>query len=369
MLSRLRRRAAASPLPYDMFDLAREAYDARTADTLGNVYHRGHERAWSGKEVLAMLLEKHGQPQLSPQQVRAIQRVFAIILWGELGAWKISAQLADRLVPLEARMAATGQAFDEARHFYTMHDYLALLGPVPERIDPSSEKVLDLTLRADGLAHKVCGMQLMIETIALTLFRTVRESGVEPVLCDLLRYYEIDEARHVALGVNYMPFLIKDMNPLQRAELLAFQFRIMTSTIRSLWNIRAELRVLGIDPRVMLHRGKAKQFEVFRETWAGAGIDLTAERQPMDRFFDAIEELFFPDDDTRPVPERLRQATRRAFAANTDYDPAFIEETRAETRDDATLLEGMASAGQRYWSRRQDAREKNGTARKHAAAD
>ena len=29
-------------------------------------------------------------------------------------------------------MAATGQAHDEARHFYVMRDYLSEIGPVPK---------------------------------------------------------------------------------------------------------------------------------------------------------------------------------------------------------------------------------------------
>ena len=49
-----------------------------------------------------------------------------MLMWGELAAWRISAQLADRLEPLEMKMAATSQAHDEARHFYVMHDYLEL---------------------------------------------------------------------------------------------------------------------------------------------------------------------------------------------------------------------------------------------------
>ena len=114
-----------SLLPYDIFDMAQEAYDGKKAATLENVYHRSHERAWDGKTILPMLIEKHGKPSLPAAEKEAVARLFAIILWGELAAWKISLQLADRVVPMEAKMAATSQAFDEARHFYTMHDYLA----------------------------------------------------------------------------------------------------------------------------------------------------------------------------------------------------------------------------------------------------
>src|SRR5690606_3974862 len=107
-----------SHLTYDMFDMARNAAEAKRFATCERIYHKGQVLAWDGKEILPMLIEKHGGIQIDPDKKPALRRVFAIILWGELAAWKISAQLADTLVPLEAKMAATSQAFDEARHFY-----------------------------------------------------------------------------------------------------------------------------------------------------------------------------------------------------------------------------------------------------------
>ncbi|MCA9620817.1 MAG: ferritin-like domain-containing protein, partial [Myxococcales bacterium] len=188
---------------YDMFDIVRNAEEARRLSKCERIYHRGQTLAWDGKDILGSLLAEHGAPQIEPDKKEALKRVFAIILWGELAAWKISAQLADRLVPLEAKMAATSQAHDEARHFYVMHDYLKLLDYVPERMDRAPQALLDLVLNTDNLAYKILGMQLMIETIALTIFQTVRELEVEPIITELMKYYEKDEARHVGLGMQY----------------------------------------------------------------------------------------------------------------------------------------------------------------------
>src|SRR5262249_58347802 len=161
----------------------------------------------------------------------AVAGIFEIILWGELAAWKISAELADRIEPLEAKMAATSQAHDEARHFYVMYDYLTALGYKPTRIDPISQKVLDLTLDTKSLANKLLGMQLMIETIALTIFAEVREARVEPVLADLMPYYEKDEARHVGLATQYLPALIRKMSRWEAAKPMAFQLRRASWTL------------------------------------------------------------------------------------------------------------------------------------------
>ena len=55
------------------------------------------------------------------------------------------------------------------------------------------------------IVDKLLGMQLIVESVAVTLFRSVAQAGVEPVLSELLPYFERDEARHVGLGVLYLP--------------------------------------------------------------------------------------------------------------------------------------------------------------------
>ena len=85
---------------------------------LENIYHRGQEKIWNGREVLTQLVEKHGGVEGLPLEKKyALQNIFAVILEGEDAAWKISLQLAESVSSVEARMAATSQAHDEARHF------------------------------------------------------------------------------------------------------------------------------------------------------------------------------------------------------------------------------------------------------------
>ncbi|MBA3456745.1 MAG: hypothetical protein H0T42_26890 [Deltaproteobacteria bacterium] len=56
-----------------------------------------------------------------------------------------------------------------------------------------------------NLLYKVVGMQLLVESTAVVRFRTIAEAKLEPVLTDLLYYFERDEARHVGLGVLTLP--------------------------------------------------------------------------------------------------------------------------------------------------------------------
>ncbi len=296
-----------SKIPFEMFDLARDADEARRMDKLRHIYHRGQDLAWDGRAVLAELIATHGGIRVAPEHAGAVARVFEIILWGELAAWKISAELARELVPLEARMAATAQAHDEARHFYVMYDYLRALGYTPTRIDPYSQRVLDLTLGARSLVHKLLGMQLMLETIALTIFAEVRESRVEPVLSDLLRYYEKDEARHVGLGTQFLPTLMKQQTPLEAAETMLFQLRLVFWATASLKAMEADLHTLGIAAPRLIERGKRIQGRAYGEMWQQLGGEPPSSEW-INRFLSGVDAAVFPGVGVAvDLPGRLRR--------------------------------------------------------------
>jgi hypothetical protein len=279
-------------LPYDMFDVEYTDREARRAKRMESIYHVGQQRIWDGREVLAELVKKHGPPRIAERERRALTRIFSVIMWGELAAWKISAQLADVLEPLPAKLAASSQVHDEARHFYVMHDYLDTLGEKPPRLDRWSRRVLAMTLDTKSLAKKLLGMQLTIETIALTIFQRVRELEVEPVLTELLPYYERDEARHVGLGVQMLPSLIAGMSLLERIDLARFHLDLYGTAVLSLKSIEPDLLSLGVDPRSLLAIGFRKQHDIeamLREDYPNWPVD-----PPQDRLFAGWCELLFP---------------------------------------------------------------------------
>ncbi len=281
-------------ITYGMFDLERSADEAKRLTKCENIYHRGQELAWDGRDILAEQLAKHGGIHLADDKRRALERIFNIILWGELAAWKISAQLADGLEPLEAKMAATSQAHDEARHFYVMHDYLKALGVAPQRMDRAPQAVLDLVLETDDLATKLLGMQLLVETLALTIFQSVRELDVEPVLTELMRYYERDEARHVGLGMQYLPTLLARMPRRKIMRLITFQVHIMGWALAELRVLRLDFEVLGIEPRAILERARRKQIAAITAAYAALGIPLDRHRNLPVMVLNAIVEVLFP---------------------------------------------------------------------------
>ena len=280
-----------------MFDHASYGLEAKNARILERVYHKGNKHAWDGKQVLDALIETHGVPSLDDATKQALGRVFSIIMWGELAAWKISAELADELEPFEAKMAATNQAFDEARHFYVMHDYLNALGYEPEPIHKGAKKLLESVMNADNLAKKLLGMQLMVEPVALTLFHVIKELDVEPVLTALMPYYERDEARHVALGLQYLPALLKRMSVRERLELFAYQFRLLNYEVFTNYYIMRDLDLLNVPPRKLIDTGKAKQFKALEEVFSSFNMSAEIPTMFLDRWADTLTELTMPTRD------------------------------------------------------------------------
>jgi hypothetical protein len=306
---------ASETLPFDMFDghewggeelVAREA---RRAKRMESIYHVGQDRIWDGRKVLADLIAQHGKPRLADRERRALSRIFSVIMWGELAAWKISAQLADVIVPLPGKLAASSQVHDEARHFYVMHDYLEALDERPPPLDYWSKRVLVMTLGTKSLAKKLLGMQLTIETIALTIFQRVRELEVEPVLTKLLPYYERDEARHVGLGIQMLPSLIAEMSFVDRVELARFHLDLYGSAVMSLKSLEPALLSIGVDPRSLLAIGFRKQNDI--DTMLREEFPMWPLDPPERRIFAGLCELLFPAAGPHasiPKVERLRAA-------------------------------------------------------------
>ena len=225
--------------------------EARTA-RLRRIYSNAQRDAWDGPALFREAVARHGGIQLSPEKRAALAHPLSMLMWGELGAWIVSAELAERLEDADARMAASSQVFDEARHFYTLRDYLALLHvPVP-KLDPLFAIAIRRLLGTRDLCLKLFAMQILAEGTAVVIFRFLAEGKVEPVLSDLLPYVERDEARHVGLGVLHLPKLLDEKTPRQRRRLSA-----QVHTLGDLFGATQvrfldHYRTLGLDPRDLI---------------------------------------------------------------------------------------------------------------------
>jgi hypothetical protein len=143
------------------------------------------------------------------------------------------------------------------------------------------------------------------------MFRMIAEAKLEPVLTDLLYYFERDEARHVGLGVLTLPGVLEGLSDRDALALWWFQTRLQLEMIAGGMVINPAFAELGVDPAEMNLQGFRYHNEILRRmkhTRPGRGTDAKAikglfrmSRAGQDRF----QELFFP---SAPPP-----AWQRAF--------------------------------------------------------
>ncbi len=293
----------------------RTRLDPRIVDNkLAGLYHKGQDRIWNGKEYLQECLDKHGGINIRTNNIEALHNIFMIRLWGELAAWKISASLAMEIEDDSARMAATAQAHDEARHFYVMKDYLELLNgnTAKEDLNKHADRFLSYILDANHISKKLLGMQMMVEPLALTLFRIVREKDVDPVLSDLLIMFERDEARHVAFGTLHLPSVLREMTVVQRTDLWIWQFRGYMKQFQILYSLEESFEQLGIRPRRVYEAARKKQLNAINLMADEMGIQYPF-IDAMMRISDARYELGTASED-RPYLQRIRRATEKVLA-------------------------------------------------------
>ncbi len=296
--------------------------EART-DTLARIYHKGHEQAWDGRTVLDELVAKHGEIRFPQEKREAFEKIAAVLLWGELAAWSISADLALKLEDTPAKMAASSQVFDEARHFYVLRDYLWRAGMRVERLGGWTRRLLVELLETENLLYKVVGMQLLVESTAVVMFKAIADAKLEPVLTELLYYFERDEARHVGLGVLALPEVLAGLSEREALSLWWFQTKMTFEMIASGMTMRDAYSAIGIDPAMMNAQSFRYHGEILKRmktTKEGRGADhggvkglFKLSRSGQDRF----QELMFPTK-AQSIWQRRLMSAAVAVADRTD---------------------------------------------------
>jgi hypothetical protein len=300
--------------PYDLLDQWTGRAAGKT-ERLERLYHNTREHSWDPRVVLDELCEKHGGIVVPEDRREALGHLFTVLLWGELAAWNIAADLARELPDVDAKMAATGQVFDEARHFTVLREYFRRAEIELPPVNPFGERLLRNILGAPSVVEKLYGMQLTVENMALAIFRRVAAARIEPVLTDLLEYIERDESRHVALGVLHLPTLLGRTSTLERARNWRFNLELFLLSIAGGELLDPHLARLGIDHRELgltvgrLHRQVTRRMADEAGLPVGQAVrgvyGLTEEQHA------ALNDFLHPRDPTAMPPGR--RLARRAL--------------------------------------------------------
>lgn len=273
---------------------------------LRRIYSNAQRDAWDAPAVFREAMEKHGGIQLDEEKRVALAYPISMLMWGELAAWIVSAELAERLEDPDARMAASAQVFDEARHFYVLRDYLAALHvPVPE-LDPYFATGIRKLLLSKDLTLKLFAMQILAEGTAQAIFRFLADSEVEPVLGEILPLIERDEARHVGLGIMHLPQRLDQLSERKRRKLASQVGGIGDLFGATQIRYLPHYQTVGADPRELIRRADKMLHELAQKLGTVPGTD---------------EPYFRTEDTTSPDYERKldfvlpKEGSEPSFAA------------------------------------------------------
>lgn len=207
------------------FDIAYNwGYESQSPDLL-NLYHKGEDQQWIPRIAIDWNREVDPYAENLPddpsvvanskriskmsERERGILRremlawTLSQFMHGEQGALLVAAEMVDRIIGFIEKIYASTQVMDEARHVMVYNRYLTTKLECQYPITPDLKQFLDIIITQTAWDKMYLGMQILVEGLALAAFKTIQvfTKNREPLLHDITRYIQQDEARHVAFGV------------------------------------------------------------------------------------------------------------------------------------------------------------------------
>src|SRR3954464_5178445 len=143
---------------------------------------------------------------------------------GEQGALLCTAKIVETVPWYDAKLYASTQVVDEARHVEVFARYLDEKLGGKFQINSHWRMFLDDIVNDSRWDMTYLGMQVMVEGLALAAFGFMHQMTTEPLLKQLLRYVMSDEARHVAFGVLSLKEAYDGMSAAEIRERQEFAF-------------------------------------------------------------------------------------------------------------------------------------------------
>ena len=145
-------------------------------------------------------------------------------LHGEQGALICTAKIVETVPWYDAKMYASTQVMDEARHVEVFARYLKEKQGGEYQVNVNLRTLLDDIVEDSRWDMTYLGMQVMVEGLALAAFGFMHQLTSEPLLKQLLRYVMSDEARHVAFGVLSLKEAYDEMSDAEIKDRQEFAF-------------------------------------------------------------------------------------------------------------------------------------------------
>jgi hypothetical protein len=179
------------------------------------------------------------------------QWMLSQFLHGEQGALLCTAKIVETVPWYDAKLYASTQVVDEARHVEVFGRYLdeKLDGNFP--INAHLGMLLDDVVRDSRWDMTYLGMQIMVEGLALAAFGFQHQMTTEPLLKQLLRYVMSDEARHVAFGVLSLKEVYDGMTDLEMKDRQEFAFE-SAIRLRDRFMSQEVWHRMGVDTKAVI---------------------------------------------------------------------------------------------------------------------
>src|SRR5215207_3603540 len=169
-------------------------------------------------------------------------------LHGEQGALLCTAKITETVPWYDAKLYASTQVVDEARHVEVFGRYLQEKLGGQYQINAHLKMLLDDIVNDSRWDMTYLGMQVMVEGLALAAFGFLHQLTGEPLLKQLLRYVMSDEARHVAFGVLSLKEAYEGMSDAEIKDRQEFTFEAAVR-MRDRFLSQEVWEKHGVDPR------------------------------------------------------------------------------------------------------------------------
>ena len=149
------------------------------------------------------------------------------LLHGEQAALQLCGQLTNVCTKMDEKWYSASQVADEARHLEAISKFLSRKLGTIYPINPTLKILLDELLAADTARKKTLGMQTLFEGMAVGIFDLLRQESRNPLLTEMIRRVEQDEARHAAFGVLTMRRAVREADKTEMDEMEDWAFGIL----------------------------------------------------------------------------------------------------------------------------------------------
>lgn len=143
------------------------------------------------------------------------------------------------------------QCSDEARHVFTIENYLKKLG-APPKYDYTYHVLGQVASMGIYRVENWLFSTLFSENFASCFLRKTRQSNIEPMGNEMCKYLLIDESRHLHFLHIVLPDVMDRLGLFGRTYVRSSQYFIMKFTELMTRRMEKDTRVVGIDRRAMI---------------------------------------------------------------------------------------------------------------------